>query len=254
MPRCPRCGEELPDGASFCTSCGFSLGGTDEGRSSREGATDHLRFGFQLASEKPMVFVPALLGSIISMVISNFTRLSLGIHRLSLEHMWPGALSYPAGAVPLFLLSGLLSLVGFVVSYILFFASIDMSRDAYFDSPLNLSGSVNYVIGRIGLFIVASIVGAFLSITIILIPVVLLMFVVMVVDEAGIGHSLSKAFSVVVGELGDVIILIVVSIVGSIVLGFVPYISDLLVSALEVIIGLAFIDLYYLYKKKSPTY
>jgi len=46
----------------------------------------------------------------------------------------------------------------------------------------------------------------------------------------------------------------VVSIVGSIILGIVPYISDLLVSALEVIIGLAFIDLYYLYKKKSPTY
>ena len=251
MPRCPRCGEELPDGASFCTSCGFSLGGTDEGRSSREGATDHLRFGFQLASEKPMVFVPALLGSIISMVISNFTRFSLGIHRLSLGQMWPGALSYP---VSLFLVGGLLSLVGFVVSYILFFASIDMSRDAYFDSPLNLSGSVNYVIGRIGLFIVASIVGAFLSITIILIPVALLMFVVMVVDEAGVGHSLPRAFSVVRGELGDVIILLVVSIVGSIILGFVPYISDLLVSALEVIIGLAFIDLYYLYKKKSPTY
>jgi len=254
LPRCPRCGGEVSDEASFCPKCGFSLEGADEGDWPRTGATDHLRFGFQLASEKPMVFAPALLGSLISIVISNFTRFALGIHHQRLWYLWPGAASYPSGSVSLFVFSGLLSLVGFVVSYILFFASIDMSRDAYFDSPLNLSGSVSYVLSRIGLFIVASVVGAFLSITIILIPVVILMFVVMVVDEAGVGHSLPRAFSVVRGELGDVIILLVVSIVGSIILGIVPYISDLLVSALEVIIGLAFIDLYYLYKKKSPTY
>lgn len=128
-----------------------------------------------------------------------------------------------------------------------------MSRDAYFDAPLNLRGSVNYVLGRIGIFIVASIVGAIMSITIILIPAVILMFVVMVVDETGIGNSLSRAFSVLSRELGDVLLLLVVSIVGSFILGIIPFIGDLLATALRVIIGLAFIDLYYLYKKQNST-
>lgn len=218
------------------------------------GAVDHLRFAFRLASERPMVFAPAILGSLISIVISNFTRFSLGIHRRGLLSVWPGASPYPQGSTSLFVLNGLLSLVGFVVTYILFFASIDMSRDAYFDAPLNLRGSVNYVLSRIGLFIVASIVGALMSITIILIPVVILMFVVMVVDEAGVGYSISRAFSVLGRELGDVLILLVVSIVGFIVLGIVPFVGDLLESALEVVVGLAFIDLYYLYKKQGSTY
>ena len=208
----------------------------------------HLNFGFQLASSKPMIFAPALLGSLISIVISRFVRGIFGIYRWE---FWPAMPPYGPGTTSLILLSGLLGIIGFIISYILFFASIDMSRDAYFDAPLNLMGSVNYVLGRIGIFIVASIVGAIMSITIILIPAVLLMFVVMVVDETGIGDSLSKAFSVITRELGDVIVLIVVSILGSLVLGFIPFLGGLLQACLRVVIGLAFIDLYYLYKKQS---
>jgi len=198
-----------------------------------------------------MIFVPALLGSLISIVISNFTRFSMGVYRQGLWSGWPSVPPYHPGGISLLLLNGMLSFLGFVVSYILFFASLDMSRDAYLDAPLNLRGSVNYVLGRIVIFIVASIVGAIMSITIILIPAVILMFVVMVVDETGIGNSLSRAFSVLSRELGDVLVLLVVSIVGSFILGIIPFIGDILETALRVVIGLAFIDLYYLYKKQS---
>lgn len=193
----------------------------------------HLNLGVQLASTKPMVFVPALLGSLVSIFISILT--------FSFDwQVWGGWLG----------VSLLFSLVGFIVSYILYFASIDMSRDAYFNSPLNLMESINYVLRRVGTLIVASIVGAIMSITIILIPAALLMFVIMVVDESGIGDSLSKAFSVLTRELGDILILIIISILGSIVLGFIPYIGSLLQAGLRVVIGLAFIDLYYQYKNQ----
>lgn len=212
---------------------------------------DHLRFAFQLASEKPMVFAPSILGSLISIAILNFIRFSMGIYRQGLWSTWQGVPPYPPGSLSLLFLNGMLGFIGFVVSYILFFASLDMSRDAYYDEPLNLMASVNYVLGRIGLFIVASIVGAIMSMTIILIPAVILMNVIIVVDETGIGTSISRAFSVLGGELGDVLLLLVVSIVGSIVLGLVPFIGDLLSTALRVVIGLAFFDLYYLYKKQG---
>ncbi len=256
MPKCPRCGEEVPEEANFCTNCGFKLEGAEEGigpesRAPRMGAMGHLNLGFQLASKKPMVFAPALLGSLISIIISRSARGLLGIYRWEFWPGWPAMPPYRPETMSLILFSGLLGIIGFIVSYILYFASIDMSRDAYFDAPLSLTGSVNYVLRRIGIFIVASIVGAIMSITIILIPAVLLMFVVMVVDETGIGDSLSKAFSVLTRELGDVIVLIVVSILGSIILGFIPFVGGLLQACLRVVIGLAFIDLYYLYKKQS---
>lgn len=255
LPTCPRCGAEVPDEANYCTSCGENLRGTEvdtgpELRPSRVGAMDHLRLGFQLASDKPMVFAPALLGSLISIIISRSTMALLGIYRWQFWSGWPGPPPYQPGETSLLILNGLFALIGFIISYILFFASIDMSRDAYFDAPLDLMGSVNYVVRRIGIFIVASIVGAIMSITIILIPAVLLMFVVMVVDEAGIGESLSRAFSVLSRELGDILILIVISIIGSIILGLVPFIGGLLSTGFSVVIGLAFIDLYYQYKKQ----
>jgi hypothetical protein len=148
---------------------------------------------------------------------------------------------------------GLLSLFGFIISYILTFASLDMSRDAYLNEPLNLGGSVNYVFGRIGTFIIASIVGAILSITIILIPAVIFMLTIIVIDETGIMDALTKALRVIGRDLGDVITVIIVAIVGSIILGIVPLIGGFLTSALNVIIGLAFIDIYFQYKREGYT-
>jgi hypothetical protein len=102
-------------------------------------------------------------------------------------------------------------------------------------------------------FILASIIGAILAITIILIPVVILMFVIMVIDETGIGDSISIAFKVLGNRLGDIIILIIIAIVGSFVLSLIPFIGSILVAGFTVLVGLAFIDIYYNYKKTETS-
>jgi hypothetical protein len=79
--------------------------------------------------------------------------------------------------------------------------------------------------------------------------VALLMFVILVFDETGVGDSISKAFGVLRRELGDVIILLVIAIVGSFILGLIPMIGSLLSSAFNVVISIALIDLYSYYKK-----
>jgi len=91
----------------------------------------------------------------------------------------------------------LIGLASSIISFILGFASIDMSRDAYFKQPLELGRSVNYVVGRFFEFLLAAIVGGLLSITIILIPVVIFMFVIMVLDETGMWDSFSSALDVI---------------------------------------------------------
>ena len=253
MSYCPRCGKEVVEEDIYCKNCGENLR-KPEGPTvtpGQVGAMDHLTTGFRLATGKPMVFAPALIGGIISLLISRTSSGLMGAHRWQFWQSWGEIPFSDPRFSSLFLLGGLISLIGSIITYILNFASIDMSRDAYLDQPLDFMGSINYVLRRIFTFIGASIVGAFLSITIILIPVVILMFVILVIDETGIGNAISKAFSVLTRDLGDIIIILIVAIVGSIVLGLVPFISSLLTACLNVIIGLAFIDIYFQYKRQQ---
>ncbi len=256
MPYCPSCGNEIGEEERYCPHCGESLRKSewDERRgvsSAPAGAMDHLSTAFRLAKEKPMVFAPAVIGGIISTLISLSTRGVTGFSRWQYWQDWGSAPFNAPAFTSLFLFAGLITLVGSIIAYILNFASIDMSRDAYLDKPLNLMESINYVLSRIITFIVASIIGAIMSITIILIPVVIIMFVILVIDETGIGDAISKAFSVITSDLGDIIIVLVVAIVGSIALGAVPLIGSLLSVCLNVIIGLAFIDIYFHYKGQA---
>jgi hypothetical protein len=88
-----------------------------------------------------------------------------------------------------------------------------------------------------------------MAITVILIPVVVFMFVIIVMDETGIGVAVSRSFNVLSRDLGDIVLILIVAIVGSAVLSFVPYISSLLNACYNVVIGLAFIDVYHNYRK-----
>jgi len=203
------------------------LSGPEAPSETKRSFTEHLKIGYNVANQNPTVFVPALLAGIISS----------GINWLSQGN--PGEIGI------------LLSLAAAIISFMLSFASLDMSRDAYNRQPLDLGQSMSYVSGRLLAFIVAAIVGGIMSITIILIPVVVLMFSIMVIDETGLTNALSKAFSVLGADLSDVLLILLVSIIGSFVISFVPLVSGLLNAALNVIIGLAFIDLYYNYKKTA---
>jgi len=227
MLKCPKCEGEVREDAAFCPHCGndMKLGKTSgAGAPVKRSYTEHLTVGFNVATQNPMVFVPTILAGLIS---SGMSWLGQGL----------------PGYTPI-----LVSIIASVVSFLLSFASLDMSRDAYNKQPLDLGESVGYVSGRFIQFFVAAIVGGIIAVTIILIPVVMLMFTIMVIDETSITDALSKAFGVLGADLTDVLLILLVSILGAIVIGFVPLVSGLLVSALNVVIGLAFIDLYYNYK------
>jgi len=225
---CPECGSEIIGDSRFCTNCGARLDPVERTSSAagerKRSYVEHLTIGFNVAASQPMVFVPAVLAGVIGAFIYWATMGSMG------------------------LTSTLLSIAASIIAFILNFASIDMSRDAYMNEPLDLGESVNYVTGRFLDFIVAAIVGGLMSVTIILIPVVILMFVVMVMDETGLTDAISKSLDVLRADLGDVLLILLVSIIGSFALSFVPFVSDLLNAALTVVVGIAFIDLYANYK------
>jgi hypothetical protein len=221
---CPQCGNKLQsDGANpqnTPPSSVESIVGRPSG-----GLADHLTLGFNVAVSNPIIFAPAVIGGIIEIIISSVTT---GIYFLS----W----------------MTLLEIISTTISFILGFASVDLARNAYQKRGLDLGSSINYVFKRFGSFLIAAILGAILSITVLLIPVAILMFVIMVVDETGIIDALVKAFRVIFADLGDIIVILVVAIVGSFLLGLVPLLSTFLIDALYVVISLACIDLYTLYK------
>lgn len=238
MPYCPNCGSEVDEDQRFCPNCGYDLAEErmPRGRGGVEkGAGEHLSIAFNIAMSKPMVFVPTLVGGIISSLL-GWVSASMGY----------GGYRYSSG---LAFIGALFSIAGGFFTYILSFASIDMSRDAYMNRPLDLADSINYVISRFVTFFLASIVGALMGITIILIPVVIFMFVIIVMDETGIGDAIGKAFSVIRRDLGDIILILLVSIIGSGILGLLPF-TGILNAILNVIIGLAFIDIYQSYKMR----
>ncbi|MCJ7631595.1 zinc ribbon domain-containing protein [Candidatus Bathyarchaeota archaeon] len=227
MPYCLNCGREVGETENFCSNCGAQIIGKAEKVPAeapkvgvQTGAMEALSKGVTIITAKPMVLMPALLGAVISAVLSFGGEFDI-----------------------------LLTLIGAIISYVLSFAALDMSRNAYLNQELNLSKSIHYVIKRIGTFIVASIVGALLAITIILAPVAVLMFVIIVVDETGIGNAASRALKVLGARLVEIIILIVIAIIADIILGLIPFVGSILVVAFNVLIALAFIDIYYGYKR-----
>ena len=232
---CPKCGAELGEATMFCPQCGNKIGEQIASQppnttppqtplstpvESKRSAVEHLTVGYSIAFGNPMVFLPAVLSGIIGLLVGT-TQGILGT----------------SGFVIIQLLSAL-------VSFILGFASTDMSRDAYNKQPLDLGQSIGYVIKRFIPFLIAAIIGALLSVTIVLIPAVTLAFVIMVIDETGVMDAFSKAFKVIFADLGDIIIVVIVDIVGFFIINYIPFVSTLVYSVLNVIIGLAFIDIY----------
>jgi len=223
----------VEEGLSFCPKCGERLGEGVERAPSDVRAGDHLTLGFNIAMANPLVFAPVVIGGLISSAIS-YVGGSPGIE---------------SGFSSVLFMASIITLIGSIISFVLNFAAIDMARDAYLKEPLDLGRSFNYAFSRIVTFFIASIVAGLMSITIVLIPVAILMMVVIVMDDTGIGAAISQAFSVLGRDLGDVIVLLIVSIIGHAILGFAPLIGGLLSACFGVVLDIAFIDVYSQYKK-----
>jgi len=128
LPYCPNCGTQVEEKYDVCPICGERLKGPERqvgGDRPRVSAIDHLSKGFNIATAKPLVFAPIVLGGVISIVIDG---------------MWGNPFD-PISPSPLLLFPALMSLLGVVVTFLLNFASIDMLRDAYMDESLDLMQS-----------------------------------------------------------------------------------------------------------------
>jgi hypothetical protein len=235
---CKYCDSVVEDGELFCSQCGAKLESDispqrrEKGRHSGaprgvgKGAMQHLSIGYGVAMEQPKVFLPSILSGVIGILVSY------GLNSVGFSET----------------LSTILGLSSSIISFILGFVSMDMSRDAYYKQTLDLTQSIEYVLGRIFIFFFAAIFGGLLSITVILIPIMIFMFTIMIIDETGIIDALQKAFNVIKDDVGDVLILLLMSIIASWVMSYIPFFSTLLNSMVNVIIGLAFIDVYVSFK------
>tara|TARA_B100000315_G_C14416390_1_gene513429 strand:+ start:206 stop:898 length:693 start_codon:yes stop_codon:yes gene_type:complete len=213
----------MDEGLAFCPSCGERImapgGGSARGGKNAR-ASDHLFWSFNMAMANPMVFLPVIIGGLIS----------------STMQFWE------SGGL-------IVSIFGLVVLLILNFMAIDMSRDLYMNEPLDLGSSFSYATGRIGTFFVASIIAGIFYLTIVLTPIAILLMVIIVVDETGIGDALNQTFRVLGKDLRDIIVILLVTIIGYLVLERVPIVGGILAAAFGQILNLAFIDIYDRYRR-----
>jgi uncharacterized membrane protein YkgB len=69
------------------------------------------------------------------------------------------------------------------------------------------------------------------------------------VDETGIVDALSQSFAVLSRDLGDIIVILLVAVIGYAVLGWVPLVGGLLTAGFSLVLDLAFIDVYEQYRR-----
>jgi len=234
---CPNCDAEVEEGERVCPNCGYAL---SEGRElinrSRvpihDGVGGHLSTALSVALSNPIVFIPSLVGGLISSIVE-----------------W---VSYNGGYTGFQYFTGVVDM-GFILMTssrifidFLSFASLVISRDAYFEKSLNLEESITYFRNNLSKFLVASIIGGLMRLTVLLTPVVIFMFVIIVLEEASIPYSIKKAFRVIWSDISHTILILLISI-----LGFMVCCARgaVLFSILNVLIGLAFIDIYYHYRE-----
>ena len=201
--------------------------------------------GVEVALKYPVLFVPQLFPIAIDLVFAILAR-----------RVFPTIVGVPGGPVMrvpnlflLFLGTLISSIVGFITGCMI----VDMSHDAMFGRAPDLSKSYGEVMSRIGPLIVAAIVAAILSITIILIPVAMFVMVIAVVEKLGAADSVKKAFSFVVDNLGTVIVFVLIVIIVSAILAFIPLIGRILLWLTNVIFTASTVYLYLKLRARSRS-
>ena len=109
------------------------------------------------------------------------------------------------------------SIVGFIASCMI----VDMANDIINGRSMDLNKSMNLVMSRLGILILAAIIAAICFMTFILIPVALFIIAIAIIEKTDAIQSTKKAFDFVIKNLGEVIVFIIIVIVVSIIFNFV---------------------------------
>lgn len=200
-------------------------------------STESISKSVEISTKNPLLFVPALA--------------PLVIHLLFL------ILAYVVFPNPWLIWGGyfIASIVGFIASCMI----VNMANDIINQRPANLNKSLNLVMSRLGDLIVAAIIAAICSITIILIPVALFLVAIAIIEGTDAVESTKEAFNFVIKNLGEVIlfviIVVVLSIVFSFVFVFIPVIGAYLGSIIQWLVNVIFTVAavkFYLTLKQAP--
>ncbi len=216
-------------------------------------STDALSKGIDTSTKNPILFIPAL-GPILVQVLFLFLAYVVFPYRYSV--LFFADIVAPNTA----LVWG-----GYFLSAILgFFAScmiVDMVNDKINGQPVDLNKSLNYVMGRLGVLILAGIIAAVCYITFILIPVALFIITIAIIEKTDAIESTKRSVDFVIKNLGEVIVFMIIVIVIWFVLGigfaFIPfgsYIGAVISWLLNVVLTVASVYFYLsLRPKMSPT-
>jgi hypothetical protein len=63
--------------------------------------------------------------------------------------------------------------------------------------------------------------------------------------------ALSKSFRVLSRRLGDVLVIFIIAVIGSFIIGWIPFVGSLLSACFGVILNFAFIDVYSQFKNEE---
>ena len=252
MTQCPKCNENNPENSKFCVYCGHKIQEPTEKRTQYK---ENLQHAFTLLTSTPILFIPEILAALFEETLTySFTLLGDIFNIENLRHLFENQVTtvssntqdyseYPpefwyfgAGVFVLLFLYAIVS--GFFTV-----TAVHMIWSGINNEEVSLMSSVKYVFSRLGHVLFALLIGTVFSVTIILIPAVVLMYVIMVVDGTGIREGLSKGFSISLQRLGISVLIVVMYLGLSFAFDYIPVVGNVLFAIPSTIITASLVDL-----------
>lgn len=210
-------------------------------------STEAISKGFDTATKNLVMFIPSL-----APIVVHLFFLFLAYVVFPVRYNYFSLLSS-------FLATGgyfLAALFGFVASCMV----VDMANDSINGQPIDLTKSINVVLGRLGDLIIAAIITAVFFITFFLIPVALFIITITIIEKTSAIESTKKAIDFVLNNLGEVIIFIILVIivwfvfdVGFSVIPFIgPFLGSIISWLLNVVLTVAAVHFYLSLRPAPP--
>jgi len=188
-----------------------------------------------LSLKNPKLFIPALVPIIVG-TIFNFlayvfaTKYYIGMVEVTVPNMYIS-------------LGG--SLIAYVLGAIAGFVVVDMANDLLNDRPADLKKSLNLALSKFGTLILAAVIAALLSITIILLPMALFIITIVVVDGVNAIEGTKRSFNFVIKNLKEsiifILIVIIVQVIFSLVLSVIPMIGSYIAGIVGWLLNIMFL-------------
>jgi hypothetical protein len=162
-------------------------------------STESISKGIDISMKNPILFVPYAIPIVIQLVFN------------ALAYLFPIRYYFFEMPNPFISLFGsfIAAILGFIAGCML----VDMTNDAINNRPIDLRKSMNLVTSKIGTLIIAAIIAAICSITLILLPIAMFIIVIAIIEGVDAIESTRRAINFVIKNLSEVIIFIVIVIV-----------------------------------------